>query len=221
MFRLCPTASCNPYSINGCTSDYGEYLIEIDDYLEAVSEYYEEKTQRYCEYCANCVQEEEAAGDDAAAAEGDDAAAAEGDDAAAEGDDAAAAGDDAAAAEGDDAQRRRLADAADEDYCDQDLCADYADTCYEQDGDDAAMDVRDFMGCAAVEYSDDVNYYLAPHCSSDGFTVTLGVYSDEDCWTYTSDMSVQQVLGFELDTSLFSDYFPKECTSCAESVCIQ
>lgn len=188
VFRLCPSNSCNPYSITGCTKDYGEYLIELDDYLQAVSEYYEEKTQLYCEYCANCVQEEEAAtGDDAAAA-----------------------------AEGDDA--RRLADAAEE-YCDEDLCADYDDTCQDNQGDDASMNVQNFTSCAAVEYSDDdINYYLAPQCSSDGYTITLGVYSDEDCLTFAQDLTVSELLGETLDTSLFSEYFPKECTSCAESV---
>ena len=75
----------------------------------------------------------------------------------------------------------------------------------------------------AVEYGDDdandQQYYIAPHCGSDGYTISIGVYADETCSTWIGDsMSVEDVLGFEPDFSEIENYFPQECLSCLEVV---
>lgn len=210
MFRLCPTDSCNKYSVGGCTENYGEYLVELEDYLASVSEYYEEKNEKYCEYCNECYNggQNNNGNDD-----GDNA------------------NDD-----GDNANRRRLddgdnaddADDADDadngnnqnddgNQCDEDLCSGSYDICNENNGDDN-LDAREFMACAAVQVDDDEEYYIAPHCASDRFSITLGVYSDEYCDTFLPDMTLSAVLGYNLDTSVFDNYFPRECISCEEVV---
>lgn len=188
VFRLCPTQSCNKYSVTGCTQGYGEYLIDLSDYLDAVSEFYQEKSARYCEYCAPCYESGRRHLDDADGADG-----------AADGADGA---DDADAAD-------------DGETCDTSVCADSSTLCVKAEEE---LDVHDFFDCAAIEGDDNAEYYLAPHCSSDAFTVTLGVYSDDECITPVSDISLSTVLGYEIDTSVLSTYFPKECTSCLESV---
>ena len=58
VFRLCPTDSCSDDRTFGCSNDYGEYLIDMADYLMYLKEYKEEQLQQYCEYCAECVQAE-------------------------------------------------------------------------------------------------------------------------------------------------------------------
>ena len=53
-FRLCPSDSCNKYSLVGCQKNYGEYAIEMETYLESILEYYETRFEQYCEYCLTC-----------------------------------------------------------------------------------------------------------------------------------------------------------------------
>lgn len=52
-FRLCPSDSCSPNNAGGCSEGYGDYVLDMNVYLEA----YIESTQQYneakCEYLAN------------------------------------------------------------------------------------------------------------------------------------------------------------------------
>lgn len=68
IFHLCPTDSCSASSTYGCTSDYGEYMVPLGQWLEIMTEYREEEFERYCEFCANCMVQNRRL-DDAAAAE--------------------------------------------------------------------------------------------------------------------------------------------------------
>ena len=58
VFRLCPTDSCSDDRTFGCSNDYGEYIIDLTEYVQYLKEYKEEQLQRYCEYCEECVQAE-------------------------------------------------------------------------------------------------------------------------------------------------------------------
>jgi hypothetical protein len=40
---------------SGCQSNYGEYMIELQDYLEIMNEYRSERFQQYCTYCQKCM----------------------------------------------------------------------------------------------------------------------------------------------------------------------
>lgn len=59
-FRLCPTDTCTMESPYGCSSGYGDYVISMDQYLEAYFEAVEQDQEYNCEYekdygdCANC-----------------------------------------------------------------------------------------------------------------------------------------------------------------------
>ena len=120
IFRLCPSQSCNKYIVTGCTEDYGEYLVELDDYLEAVSNFYQEKSKRFCEYCLPCYQNGQ---QQAQSSGGDDA------------------GDNA-----DNGGRRKLADAGDEadaaDAADADAAGDAADANDNGQGDAADAELQ-------------------------------------------------------------------------------
>jgi hypothetical protein len=39
----------------GCEENYGEYLIQLEDYLSLVLEYQMERFKNYCEYCETCM----------------------------------------------------------------------------------------------------------------------------------------------------------------------
>merc|ERR1719253_150253 len=49
-FRLCPTSECSMESAGGCSSGYGDYLIGMEEYLEAYFESVEQDQEYNCEY---------------------------------------------------------------------------------------------------------------------------------------------------------------------------
>jgi len=54
IFRLCPTGS------DDCGYDYGEYVIDMQEYLEAYSQYVGEEQEEWCDTCNEyCEQDEE------------------------------------------------------------------------------------------------------------------------------------------------------------------
>jgi len=55
MFRLCPSGKCN-----SCNSDYGEYVIDLDAYVEIATDYYLEERQNTCNLCNQvCAAEDD------------------------------------------------------------------------------------------------------------------------------------------------------------------
>jgi hypothetical protein len=215
VFRLCPTDSCNKYDAKGCSSNYGEYVLEMGDYLETMAQYNEEKLQGYCEYCQQCY---EAQGQDAeeeqAAEEEEDAAEEDGQERKRRLDEQAAADNQAA---GDDAA----------DACSS-VCADYATLCdvegEEAEGEEEEQyEAADFFECAQFENENDGSvYYLGPHCSNDAFSIVIGVYSDEDCNTYVgNEISVYDATGIDLSALDLSGYYPHDCQSCKEAVSLK
>jgi len=55
IFRLCPKNTC----AEGCTKDYGEYLVDMTTYLALVTEYYGTYVEATCEACENnCMQDD-------------------------------------------------------------------------------------------------------------------------------------------------------------------
>lgn len=51
IFRLCPNSSCS-----SCNSGFGEYLIDLDTYLQATTEYVQQKQENMCETCNTCYE---------------------------------------------------------------------------------------------------------------------------------------------------------------------
>jgi hypothetical protein len=110
--------------------------------------------------------------------------------------------------------------------CDSYICKDYYTYCsdfYEGMGDDdETFNLNDFLECN--EYVNDYGqtYYIGPHCGSDHFTVSLGVFEDENCLNYVGEtISLAKVLGYNshgagpygTDESTFF-HLPHECVSC-------
>jgi hypothetical protein len=54
VFRLCPDSDCS-----SCNYNYGEYIISLDEYLEATVAYQQELQQDMCDACNECGQEQE------------------------------------------------------------------------------------------------------------------------------------------------------------------
>lgn len=60
IFRLCPADVCSDTSASGCASNYGEYIVSLDQFLLAMLEYQESRVAGYCEYCQDCAAVESA-----------------------------------------------------------------------------------------------------------------------------------------------------------------
>ena len=54
-YRLCPSESCADDSWNGCKSVYGEYLMNLEDFLTVQQDYLDEEFEYYCNYCEQCI----------------------------------------------------------------------------------------------------------------------------------------------------------------------
>jgi len=61
IFRLCPEDSCS----TGCNYNYGEYLVDMETYLEATLEHKEQEQERYCQACEECENYDDAVANDA------------------------------------------------------------------------------------------------------------------------------------------------------------
>jgi len=62
IFRLCPDNECST-----CDSNYGEYMVDLDDYLQATIEYEQRNQEEMCNTCNECAAEADDADADAAA----------------------------------------------------------------------------------------------------------------------------------------------------------
>jgi hypothetical protein len=68
---------------------------------------------------------------------------------------------------------------------------------------------------------DNMQLYIGPHCGEDGHTITLGVYTDATCSTYTNKFSAKDILGVDVmkaNTGGSMDLFPTKCISCVTDV---
>mmetsp|Transcript_3694 Transcript_3694/g.4920 ORF Transcript_3694/g.4920 Transcript_3694/m.4920 type:complete len:611 (+) Transcript_3694:31-1863(+) len=54
MFRLCDANKCSSYNKWGCNSNYGEYVIPMEDYLSLMADYHFQQYSRYCQTCYLC-----------------------------------------------------------------------------------------------------------------------------------------------------------------------
>jgi len=71
-----------------------------------------------------------------------------------------------------------------------------------------------FLECTEYENEYGQQYYVGPHCGSDHYTISLGVFSDENCVNYLGEtVSLSKVLGYGYDDESFF-HLPHECISC-------
>ena len=66
-FRLCPSSSCTMENAAGCSAGYGDYIIGMEDYLQAYSQAVQQDQEYNCQYEKNygdCICDGENQGDD-------------------------------------------------------------------------------------------------------------------------------------------------------------
>mmetsp|Transcript_14679 Transcript_14679/g.18595 ORF Transcript_14679/g.18595 Transcript_14679/m.18595 type:complete len:425 (+) Transcript_14679:206-1480(+) len=193
IFRLCPSSSCG-----SCNTGYGEYAIDMNDYLEYTVEYRQDEQTEMCETCEeNCQYY----GDDAADEEEEEAEEAEEE------------------GEEEDGGERRLSYDMD--------CSTCVQACDKIENMEANyyIDATTFINCQQIQEEDEyygkAALYAGPMCASQGSKIKIGVFTDEDCMYLDSSKDVEDYLadedgnGFKVSHALLKTvYDESECIDC-------
>jgi len=183
LVRLCPKETCSNYHEFGCQYRYGDYLIPMDDYLEAMFDDYYASYMDYCEQCYDCMHPDNDGQNDANYY-----------------------------------NETEYNVTQEEEYqCEfYEACQNYHTAC--KDYSQEAADMQEYFQC--VEFNMGNNYgYLGPHCRSDGKTIGIGLFKDENCNSYNSEVSdVSQYTGIDFSDDYLKPYYTDSCISCLASV---
>ncbi|KAL3768756.1 hypothetical protein ACHAWU_006857 [Discostella pseudostelligera] len=175
IFRLCPEggssssssgSSSASASCSSCESNYGEYIVDMDTYLQATVQHKQEEQEQYCEACDECA--------DAAAAANDDAA---------------------AAADDDGGGRRHLRSHRLLTNVDCDTCYATCQNIDNMEANGYA-DASEYIQCEKVYENENKNivYYAGAVCTNYGTRIKVGLFTDEDCINYDSNAAVDQYI---------------------------
>ena len=87
------------------------------------------------------------------------------------------------------------------------VCEEY-DTCREYAHINEVDDFSDYFECTQVERNNGQVAYVGPTCGSDGFDITLGVFSDENCDVYIGNgVDVSNFVGQEVTEGTLRSYY--------------
>jgi len=192
-FRLCPSDQCSPDKAGGCDSDYGDYVIDMNTFLETYYEALEDYNEYRCQYTAQYVCDCE---------DGDD----KGDDF-----DAETCEYDCYVEHGiedicadknpynDDAQQQEKFDVAEYVECQQ-----------------AKFDNNDERRRLEEE---EIEYYIGPYCAEQGGAIYMGLFTDDTCTSFADSYggatTYSSLAGSSLPYSEAS-LISMDCISCKE-----
>jgi hypothetical protein len=203
VFRLCPNSSCS-----SCNYNYGEYLVDLDTYLQAAVEYMSDYQEGMCEACDYCNN---------------------GDDAVAEDDGADDNGEDDGQEDNgeDDGDERKLKKSSRKLQSYNVDCSTCYDDCQKIANmeDNGFYDATNFLECDMIYDPEDDNrqaYYAGPICASNGSKIKIGVFTDENCMYIDSSKDVDDYLknddgnAMKLSHALLKTTYSDTCISCKE-----
>ncbi|KAL7508341.1 hypothetical protein ACHAXN_005428 [Cyclotella atomus] len=174
---------------SGCSSNYGEYMLELEDFLAIMAEYHSDRFDVYCDYCQGCMYnaynkwmngyqggrkldiDEDWEADFERLLE--------------------------------ESGERDLAETYYAQCPEWDTCKSYKNVC------GAGIDdtLEQYFECTEVERNNGMIAYIGPHCSDDGTTINLGIYSDEYCSEYIGKgTNINNFLGFQLEETALEGY---------------
>jgi len=190
IFRLCPEGYCTT-----CNANYGEYVIDLETYLESTVQYQQELQETMCENCENyCAVDENADQED---------------------------GQEDAEEEQDDGGRRlrKLANV------DCDTCYEECQKIenMEENGYVDATNFLECQMIYDPEDDGKAALYAGPICASYGTKIKIGVFTDEDCMNVDASKDVEDYLkdgdGYQMKLShalLKTIYAEDSCISCLD-----
>ena len=158
IFRLCPDTSCG-----SCNYNYGEYIVDMDTYLESTLGYKQEMQEQYCENCNQCVEY------------------------AAEQAENAANGEDNNNDNGEEDENASMCANMDTSTCYSE-CQNIENM--EENG---YVDASELTECQQLDYEDNYGnvYYAGAMCASSGSRIKIGIFTDEECSNYDETKDVE------------------------------
>eukprot|EP00559_Dactyliosolen_fragilissimus_P006312 CAMPEP_0184854704 /NCGR_PEP_ID=MMETSP0580-20130426/78_1 /TAXON_ID=1118495 /ORGANISM="Dactyliosolen fragilissimus" /LENGTH=371 /DNA_ID=CAMNT_0027349007 /DNA_START=78 /DNA_END=1193 /DNA_ORIENTATION=- len=190
-FRLCPVGTCSDESAGGCSSGYGDYIIDMNVFIEAYMENKREVEEYTCEYYRENMCDCE---------DGDDK------------DD----GFDPDVCESACYESYGLDYCIEEEPADDDGAIEMIEA--EEYMECANIDFPDERRRRAEE-AEEVEYFLGPYCASSGGKIYLGLFTDDTCTTFADEYGGKNLFasmaGYSLPYSAESLIGP-ECASCME-----
>ena len=193
-FRLCPANECSPDKAGGCDSDYGDYIIDMNTFLESYYEALENYNEYRCEYTAEVLCDCED-GDD----KGDDF-----DEELCEYDCYVTHGIENICADNnpytdDDGEQEEEFNLADYVECQQ----------AEFDNNDGRRKLDE----------EEIEYYIGPYCAEQGGAIFMGLFTDDTCTSFADDEGGASAYSYMAGQSLpYADesIISMDCVSCKE-----
>jgi len=187
-FRLCPSSSCDASKGGGCSTGFGDYVIDMDTFMEAYFEARREEIEWQCENqlqnnCGGCEDN------------GDD-------------------GFDEEICEYQCYMNAGMEECVENNpYEDDEEVQEFNLEEYMQCG---QLEVQQNQN-QNRKLEEEVQYFVGPYCAEQGGAIHLGVFSDDACSVF-SDVSFQSLAGFTLPYSSATgdSLVLEECMSCKE-----
>jgi len=193
-FRLCPVDECSPDKAGGCDSDYGDYIIDMNTFLESYYEALENYNEYRCEYTAQALCDCED-GDDKD--DGFDEELCEYDCYVTHGIEDICA--DRNPYVDDDQQQEEAFDLADYVECQQ----------AEFDNNDGRRKLDE----------EEIEYFIGPYCAEQGGAIFLGLFTDDTCSSFADDEGGADAYSYMAGQSLpyaAESIISMDCVSCKE-----
>jgi hypothetical protein len=195
-FRLCPSEQCSASKAAGCTSGYGDYVVDMDSFVQYYVQGKLQQRQYDCQYhlLKNCDCNKDDHRDDDAFNEDycqydcyNDAGLYE------------CIENNPYAAEGGEDQAQR----------DNFNMENYLQC--------AQLKVQNNNNNGRDLNQNQVQYFVGPYCTAQGGSVKLGLFSDDTCTEAVSDTTFEALMGFELPySSDDASLIDATCLSCLE-----
>lgn len=191
-FRLCPSDTCSASKAGGCSGGYGDYVIDMDTFMNAYWEAKRKSIEYNCEYfmenscgCNNDDNQDDNFNRDYC--------------------------------EFDCYNDAGMTECIDRNPYEDDQ--DMEEFNYEEYMECKELDVPenddDDGNNRRLEQDDEVRYYVGPYCADQGGEVRLGLFSDDSCSEFEYDVTFEELMGFELPYSSES-FVGAECLGCLE-----
>jgi hypothetical protein len=184
VFRLCPANKCSAYNKYGCQDSFGEYIIEMEMFLEIMSQYHH---QKYLEYCATCIACMNPPSDDTNYTEYNSTT---------------------------NETIYTWSASADCQYFE--ACQNYNQACKNFDASTDDNAYSEILGCSEYALNDNM-VYRGPHCGSNGKSITMGLFKDNECTKYIQS-EADSGTSSGTDDSLLQFFYNPTCVSCVNTV---
>lgn len=184
IFRLCPTGSCD-----SCSYNFGEYIVDLEEYLEATVDYQKEMQEEMCDACQECNNWQ---------------------------DDEEEEQEDEEQDEGEEGRRRLQNYNVDCDSC-YDECMKIENM--EDNGYIDATEFLECQMVYDPEDDGKGTLYAGPMCASNGSKIKIGLFTDDECNVPDSEKDVDDYLMYgdvsmKLSHALLKTVYSSECISC-------